>query len=312
MRKITDEPRLGDGLGKKRNKINREIYGLYFILPFLVALLLFRFIPMVYTAVLSFTNWDGFARELTFVGFDNYQRLLTDDPLFFRSLFNTFILWFMHVFPRMAIALLCAVLFAQSRIRGRQFFQAVFYFPNLVTASSIAVLALLILNRQVGFLNQVLVAANLVYEPINWLGVPNNARGVVAFLIWWMWFGHSTILLTSGVLSIPRDVVESSMVDGANAWQRFWLITMPLLRPTFAFVFTTSLIGGLQNFDIPHVLDHLGDPNRSILTTVMHMFNMAFHARQFGYGSAIAIALFVVILVVSTVLFKFINRREEV
>jgi len=294
-----------------KGKVNREIYGLYFVLPFFLAMLLFRLVPMVYTGILSFTDWDGFARQLNFVGFANYRRLLTDDPLFYRSLFNTFLLWFLHVWPRMGVALLCAVLFAQTRIRGGQFFKAVFYFPNLVTASSVAVLAMLILNTRMGFLNQFLMAANIIREPINWLGVPGNARGVVAFLTWWMWFGHSTILLTSGILGIPGDVIESALVDGANAWQRFWRITMPLLRPTFAFVFTMSLIGGLQNFDIPHVLNNLGDPSRAILTTVMQMFNMAFHARQFGYGSAYAIALFIVILVVSLFVFKVVNRPEE-
>jgi multiple sugar transport system permease protein len=266
----------------------------------------------MYTFFLSLTGWDGLARRKPMVGFANYGRLLKD-AVFYKTLWNTFLIWFMNVWPRLGLALLCAVIFAQSRLRGRQFFKAVFYFPNLINSSSIAVLAYLLLDWQSGFVNKFLIQIHLISSPINWLGIPIYTQGVVAFLIWWMWFGHSAILFTTGILGIPQEIIESATVDGANGWQRFWKITVPLLRPTISYVFITSLIGGLQNFDIPRILDRngLGSPDKAILTTVLQLYNLAFKNMQYGYASAYAFGLFVVIGFICLLTFRIINKRTE-
>lgn len=291
---------------KRLSGIGDRKYGIYFIIPFMLALLILKILPMFYAIGLSFVSWDGLG-DKEFIGFDNYVRLFKDDN-FYKAIFNTSFIWFMNIFFRMGVALLCALVFAQSHLKGKQFFKAVYYFPNLVTSSSIAVFAYLALDYQSGFVNQLLLDLGLIHNKINWLQTPFTAQASVAAIIWWMWFGYAAILFTTGILSISNDIIESSIVDGANAWHRFWKITMPLLRPAFSYVFITSLIGGLQNFEIPRLLtDGRGAPDKSLLTMVMQLYNLTFQNFQYGYGATYAVMLFIIIATVSGFTFRIIN-----
>lgn len=294
---------------KKHHKIAKDNYGYLFILPFFVLFLVMQLIPMLYTFFLSLNRWDGLM-DKTFIGFDNYKRLLTDS-LFLKSIFNTVYIWAINIVPRMALALLCAVLLTREKIKGVNTFRAIFYFPNLVTATSIATLFSFLFDWQTGFVNKLLLGAGLIGEPIKWLGVPALARTLAGTVVLWMWFGYAVILLISGILAIPKNLFQASIVDGANGWQQFWHITMPNLKGAFSYVFITALIGGLQNFDIPMLLtDGLGSPERSILTITMYMYSQAFTTRQVGYGSSIAYALFVLVLLVSLLTFNLINGKD--
>lgn len=294
----------------RRRRIDKNRYGLYFVIPFIAALLIMKILPMMYAIGLSFVSWDGLGDKV-FVGLDNYVRIVNDQN-FYKAIFNTSFIWFINIFFRIAIALLCAFIFAQSRLKGKQFFKAIYYFPNLVTASSIAVFAYLALDYQNGFINQILMNLGLISDKINWLQTSIMAQASVGFIIWWMWFGYAAILFTTGILSIPDDVIESSIIDGANSWNRFWSIVMPLLRPTFAYVFITSLIGGLQNFEIPRLLtDGRGAPDKSLLTMVMQFYNLTFQNFQYGYGATYAVALFIIIAAVSGFTFRIVNGSES-
>ncbi len=296
---------------EKRSKLDRGRYGVYFILPFFIAFLLLQIYPMLYTFYLSLTSWNGMAATKEMTGFSNYTRLFAD-TIFWKSMGNTVLIWFINVVPRMAAGLLIAVLLTQCRVKGAKFFRAIFYFPNLVNASSIALLLALILNWKNGMLNKALVATGILQEGINWLGDPTSTRVAVASTIWWMWFGHATILFMTGILSVPEELMESARIDGAGPWRRFWSITFPLLKPTFSYVFVTSLIGGLQNFDIPMIVtDGLGSPDKSILTSVMYMYNLTFKSSQYGYGSAVAYGLFMVVMVVSMLTFRLVNGNQH-
>lgn len=293
---------------KRIKKIN---YGFLFITPFLAGLLLFRVIPFLYTLCISFTNWNLMTGEKTFIGVDNYKRLLSDKT-FVISMKNTIKLWAMNIFPRLGIALLCAVIFAQSRIKGKSFFKMVFYFPNLVNSATVAVLAALIMGWQSGYLNRFLIQLNLIEEPVYWLGQPGTAQGIVSFIIWWMWFGYSAIMFTTGIMNVPMEYMEAATVDGASSWQKFWKITFPLIRPTVAYVFLVTLIGGLQNFEIPRVItDGLGAPDKSLLTMMMQMHTLAFKSMQYGYGSAYAIGIFAITAIFAGISYRFINKKES-
>lgn len=218
----------------------------------------------------------------------------------------------MNIFPRLGIALLCAVIFAQSRVRGKGIFKMIFYFPNLVNSATVSVLAALIMGWQSGYLNRFLIQYKLIEEPVYWLGQPSTAQGIVAFIIWWMWFGYSAIMFTTGILNVPMEYMEAATVDGASRWQKFWKITFPLIRPTVAYVFLVTLIGGLQNFEIPRVItDGLGAPDKSLLTMTMQMHTLAFKSMQYGYGSAYAIGIFVITAIFAGVSYRFINRKES-
>ena len=293
----------------KKGSIERNRYGIYFILPFVAAVIVLKILPMFYTIVLSLYSWDGL-EEKVFVGLENYSRLVNDEN-FYKAVYNTALIWGMNIVPRMAVALLCALVFAQSRLRGKQFFKAVYYFPNLVTTTSIAVFANLALDYQSGFINEILLKLGLIAEKIDWLHSPIAAQTSVAVIIWWMWFGYAAILFTTGILSIPNDVIECSMVDGANVWTRFWRIVMPLLKPIFAYVFITSLIGGLQNFEIPKLLTNgRGSPDKSLITMVMQLYNLTFVNFQYGYGATYAVALFIIIAMISACTFRILNGKD--
>jgi len=294
----------------RRSKAGRKGYwGLLFVMPFILGLVFFRLYPFLKTLYTSFTNTNMMTFTNAFVGLQNYQRLIKD-PTFTSSLWVTVKIWALNIVPRLGLALLCAVVFAQSKLRGKQFFKIVFYFPNLVNASTVAVLASLLFSWQTGTINQALQAMGLIEEPINWLGTPNTAQGVVAGIIWWMWFGYSAVMFTTGILSVPAELNEAGVIDGANAWQRFWYITFPMIRPTFAYVFLTTLVGGLQNFEIPRVItDGIGSPNKALLTMTLQMYILAFRSMQHGYASAYAMGIFLFTAIVAAVSYRFLNKK---
>lgn len=294
----------------KRSKAGRKgVYGFLFVLPFIAGLAFFRLWPFCKTFYTSLTSTNMMTFTKSFVGLANYQRLLKD-PTFYSTIWVTVKIWAMNIVPRLGLALLCAVIIAQSRIRGRQFFKIVYYFPNLVNASTVAVLASLLFNWQTGTVNRILISLGLISQPINWLGTPSTAQGVVAGIIWWMWFGYSMVMFTTGILSIPGELNEAGVIDGANAWQRFWHITFPMIRPTFAYVFLTTLVGGLQNFEIPRVItDGIGSPNKALLTMTLQMYILAFRSMQQGYASAYAMGIFVFTAVLAALSYRFLNKK---
>lgn len=295
---------------KKSRSLEKNYYGLYFILPYIILFLFIQLVPMIYTFILSLNRWDGLM-EKTYIGFENYKRLITD-KLFYKSIYNTVIIWLINIGPRMALALLCAVLLTRPNMKYVNTYKAVLYFPNLVTAASIATLFNFLFDWQGGTVNQILLKIGLIAEPIKWLGVPSLTRGIAATIVLWMWFGYAVILFMSGMLTIPRELYQAAQIDGANEWQQFWKVTLPNMKSSFSYVFITALIGGLQNFDIPKLLtDGAGSPDRSIMTITMYMHTQAFEARQFGYGSTIAYALFIIVLFVSLFTFNMINGKKE-
>ena len=158
-----------------------------------------------------------------------------------------------------------------------------------------------------------LLKLRLISEPINWLGGSGTtAQAVVGVVGAWMWFGNSFILLMAGVQGISHDYYEAATIDGAGRWTIFARITMPLLRPIMMYVAITSLIGGLQLFDIPYLISGTkGLPGRSLFTAVFYLFNMAFTNRQMGYAAAIAFVLFAIIAVCSFITFRLMNKKED-
>lgn len=279
----------------KKNAVHHK--GYYFIAPFFVMFLLFGLFPILYTLYLSFTFSDGWGFE--FVGLQNYIRLLTDDPRFWTALKNTWIIWLMNFIPQLVSALFLAWIFTYGRIKGVSFFRAVFYFPNLVTASSVAVLFAMFIDRDAGILNQILLSLHLINEPVYWATKPFFMQATVATVQWWMWFGHSTIILLAGMTSISPDYFEAARVDGVKNNQIFFHIIIPLLWPTIVYILITSVIGGMQIFDLPYLITRpVGSPQDSMLTLVVYLYETAFRNQILGYGAAIAWMIFIIILAV--------------
>lgn len=266
---------------------------------------------MIYSLYVSFIKWDGMSKNVKFVGLANYSRLFSD-KIFIKTIANTWVMWLGGVIPQMILALTLAVLLNQARLKGKGIFRAIYFFPNLVTATSIGILFAFLFDWQAGSVNKILMNIHLVKEPINFLMSENYSRGIVSFTSFWMWFGYSMIIFMAGIKNIPEELYEAATVDGASKMQTFWSITIPLLRPTILFSFITSLIGGMQSFDIPYALSRgAGDPNNATMTMVMYLYRTAFVNNNYGYGAAVGYALFLIILVFAIISFKFINKNSD-
>ncbi len=298
---------------KKRN-INRIAY--LFVLPFVIVFLVFSVYPVLRTLYLSFTNYKGFG-DATWTGLDNYKRVITD-KFFWRDLGNTIKIWGVNIVLQLGLAFLLTVIFSdiKYKIRGLAVFRAVYYLPNLIAATSVAFLFKTLLDWKYGSFNQILMTLGITNEQVNWLGSTTTAPYVVSVLGAWMWFGNSFIMLMAGVQGIPKDYFEAAAIDGAGRWKVFGKITLPLLRPIMLYVFVTSLIGGLQLFDLPFLMNGAapgtaGEPSGKLQTVVMYLYKFGFETHQVGYASAIAYTLFFIILIVSIIQFKTLGKEED-
>ncbi len=292
------------------NKLNR--YGYIFVAPFWIIFLVFSIYPVVLTFYYSFTNYSG-SGTAEVVGLANYKRLITD-TYFVEAFFNTWKIWGINFALQITIALILAAVFSDMRVKmkGLAFFRSIFYLPNLITVSSVALLFGILLDWQHGSLNMVLIKIGLISEPINWLNEPTTAQLSVSLILTWMWFGHSFIVVMAGVSGISRDYYEAALIDGASRVQTFFHITLPLLKPILLYIMITSLIGGLQLFDLPMLLtDGIGSPEGSLNTMVLYLYNQAFKYSNYGYASAVAYGLFVITIIFSAIVFKSMYRNER-
>ncbi|WP_350019774.1 carbohydrate ABC transporter permease [Priestia flexa] len=296
------------------NKVNR--YGYLFIAPFWIVFLIFSIYPVGLTFYYSFTNYTGSGTP-DVVGLTNYTRLFTDQ-YFVEAFFNTWKIWGVNFVLQIGIALLLAAIFSDMRVKmkGLAFFRSIFHLPNLITISSVALLFGILLDWQHGSLNMVLMSLGIISEPINWLNNPTTAQLSVSLILTWMWFGHSFIVVMAGVSGISRDYYEAALIDGANRWQTFTKITLPLLKPILLYIMITSLIGGLQLFDLPMLLtDGVGSPDGALNTMVLYLYNQAFKYNNYGYASAVAYGLFIITVIFSIFVFKGMygsqNKKEK-
>ena len=207
--------------------------------------------PVVNTLLLSFTNTTLMGASAKFVGLRNYTRLFADNA-FPTAIKNTWLLWILNFIPQIGIAMLLSVWFtnARLRVRGVGAWRALFYLPNLLMPAAVAALFFSLFSYY-GPVNQFLVRSGITTQATQFLQNPTVARSLVIFIQWWMWFGVTIIILMAGMTSIPVHLYEAAMVDGASAMQMFGRITLPLLKPILIYVFVTSMVGGMQMFDIP-------------------------------------------------------------
>lgn len=292
------------------NNVNK--YGYLFILPFLIVFIVFSIYPILRTLYLSFTDFSGYG-EINFIGFQNYTRLVKDS-IFWTALGNTVKIWSINIVFQLGLAFLLTIIFSDMKykVKGLSIFRALFYLPNLIAATSVAFLFSALLDWKFGSLNQMLIDFGIINTKINWLGQPGTAVLVVSIIGSWMWFGNSFLVLMAGVQGISKDYYEAATIDGAGRWTIFGKITVPLLKPILLYVAITSLIGGLQMFDIPFLItDGIGSPSGALNTSVMYLYNTAFKYNNVGYAAAIAYGLFFIIAICSAFTFKTMYGKER-
>lgn len=302
------------GVAKKKKDYNR--WGYLFVLPFVIVFLVFSIYPVLRTLYLSFTSYKGYG-DAIWIGIDNYIRVFKD-RFFWRDLWNTVKIWGVNIILQIGLAFLLTIIFSdiKYKVKGLSVFRAVFYLPNLIAATSVAFLFKTLLDWKYGTFNQMLMTLGLTDQQINWMGTVSTAPWVISIIQTWMWFGNSFIVLMAAVQGINPDYFEAAAIDGAGRWTVFRKITLPLIRPILLYVLITSLIGGLQLFDLPFLMNGVapgtaGEPSGALQTVVMYLYKFGFETRQVGYASAIAYTLFFIILIVSIIQFKTIGKEEE-
>lgn len=282
--------------------------------PFVFVFLVFNIYPILLTFYYSLTDYTGMGGigNANFIGVENYARLI-GDGYFYSALGNTLKIWGLNFIVQMGIALGLALLFSDIRLKlkGVGLFRALFYLPNIITIASVALLFNILLDWNYGALNQMLLSLGIIDSPINWLNNPTYAQSWVALIGAWMWFGNSFIILLAGISGISKDYYEAALIDGANWWQSFTNVTLPQLKPVLLYVLITSIIGGLQIFDLPMLLtDTRGAPDGALNTMVLYLYNQSFKYNNFGYGAAIAYGLFIITVIFSAVTFRSMYRKN--
>ncbi len=293
----------------KRNK-----WGLIFILPYIIAYLIFTAMPIVISLYKSvYVNyWKGLVEVgPIFCGLKNYATLLSDRNIY-TYLGNTAIMWVLGFVPQIVLSITLAAWFSNHRLglKGVQFFKTVIYFPNLIIAASFASLFFSLFADR-GPVNALLMDMGVITQPFKFFSNTWSTRGLVAFMNCTMWFGNTTLLLLAGMLGIDTSLREAAEVDGAKSWQIFTRITLPLIRPILLYVVITSLIGGIQMFDVPQILTNgTGNPGRSTMTILMYL-NKHMFSKNYGISGALSVVLFLVTASLSLIVFAIHSRTED-
>lgn len=295
---------------KKRKKgISYAKWGYIFILPFFITYFIFSLIPLVDTVRYSFFEYyRSGIKEIgpNFVKMANYVSLLKSDMVAYGK--NTLILWIIGFIPQIVIALLLASWFTDVRLKihKQQFFKVVIYLPNLIMASAFALLFFALFSTS-GPINSILQSLGVVKEPIDFMGSVWGTRSLIGLMNFLMWFGNTTIMLIAAIMGINTEIFEACDLDGCNSVQRFFHITLPMIRPILAYTLITSIIGGLQMFDVPQILTNgQGNPDRTSMTLIMFLNN---HLKSKNYGMAGALSVY--LFIVSAILCFFVYRMTN-
>ncbi len=285
-------------------KRQRAILGYLFLTPTIVGLLVFIVGPMLFTFALSFYKWNVF-RPPEMIGLANFERLFSD-PRVFTSFRNTFLLVGMTVvmLEVLALSLALAVHKLASRALG-YFFRTAYFLPVLLSGAAVAVTLGYLFHQDFGVINYYLGVVGIPKIP--WLTSSDVVLWTISLTTVWRNVGFSFIIYLGGVSSLPTEVLEAAEVDGASGWRRLLSITLPLLSPTILFATVTDVIKMLQFFDEPFIMTR-GGPGDASRTVVMMMYENAFGNLDFGYGSAIALVLFAVIMIVTGIQFVLSRR----
>ncbi len=300
---------------KRRGKVEKHNkWGYIFLIPFVVVYVIFQLIPLISTIYNSF--YENYRSGLiqvgpNFVGLDNYKELFAGG-YFWLYLRNTLIMWVLGFGPQIIVSLILGAWFSDMRLNLKcsRFFKTVIYLPNLIMASAFSML-FFALFADTGPVNAMLQHVGVISDAYSFLSHKWSARGLVAFMNFLMWFGNTTILLMAGMMGIDPSLFEAAEVDGATSTQVFWQITMPLLRPIMVYVLVTSLIGGLQMFDVPQILTNgSGQPTQTTMTLIMYL-NKHLFSKNYGMGGALSVVMFIITGILSLIVFKAFAQKKE-
>lgn len=272
------------------------------ISPFYLLFLVFFVVPIFFSFYLSFASWSGVG-HISFVGLSNYINAFKDQT-FILSVRNT--LWYIvaSILFVLPLALFLAVILNTKVLKFKSFFRSLYFMPILTSSIAVGIVFRLLYDRDFGLLNVPLIS--LGKEPLDWLGSTEFSKFAVIGLIAWRWTGYHMVYFLAGLQSIPKELYESALVDGASSIQSFRYITIPMLRPVITFELVTTLIGASQIFEEPYILTN-GGPADSSLSIIGYLYRVGFEWLRFGYASSIGVILFVFIFTFSLLQVKYLG-----
>jgi cellobiose transport system permease protein len=298
---------------RERESLGERVAPYAYIAPFFVIFGVFGLFPLLFTFYVALFDWNPVAQH-TFVGLDNFSRLF-DDPRFWNALRNTISIWVLSTVPQLLIALGLAHLLNHARLRSATLFRMSMLVPYITSVAATTVVFAQLFDRDYGLLNWVLHLLGI--GPVDFVQSTWGSQAMIATMVIWRWTGYTTLLYLASLQAISRDIYEAASVDGAGNWKQFRYITIPSLRPVIVFTIVTSTIGGLQIFTEPLLVSRSAPltcgPVRQCQTLTLFLFEQGFGQFKFGYGAAIGVTLFV--LVVAFALLNFLLstriRREK-
>lgn len=305
---------LGFNQTRRRNVIawarsprGREaLAGYLFLAPFLFFFVVFLVRPIITSVQMSFHQWEVLMPTHPYVGLANYEELIHDD-LWWLALKNTIVFTMLTAAGTTVLALFTA-LAVKEPVLGQTFYRVVFYAPTLLSVSVVGIIWMWLLNTQFGLVNYVLNALGLA--KINWLGDAGLVLPALALTTIWWGFGFPMLIFLTGLHGIPQHLYEAAKIDGASRLQRFWNVTLPLLRPTILFVTVTQVIAHFQLFGQSFIMTG-GGPGRASYSVIMYLYQVAWRYFRMGYGTAIAIGLGAIMLIFTLIQFRLIGARVE-
>ena len=298
---------------KRKGSISYAKWGYIFLIPFFLVYTVFSLVPLVSVFWNSFfENYMSGLSQIgpNFVGFANYGKLLESGLLKYFE--NTVIIWVLGFIPQILISLLLASWFTNLRLRLRAtgIFKTIIYMPNLIMASAFALL-FFVLFSDAGPMNDILTGLGIIDTPYRFLSEVAGTRGLIIAMNFLLWFGNTTILLMAGIMGIDSSLIEAAEIDGAKPAQVFWLITMPLLKPIFVYVLITSMIGGLQLFDVPQILTNgTGSPDRTSTTLIM-LLNNHMYSKNYGLGGSLSVILLIISGILSFLVYDSMTGEQR-
>ena len=298
----------------KSKVVRYNKWGYIFLIPFVLVYVTFQLVPLFSTIFNSFfENYRAGLKQVgpNFVGLANYVTIFSDASIL-KYTANTLVMWVIGFIPQIIVSLLLGQWFSDIRLKlkGSRFFKTVIYLPNLIMASAFSMLFFALFS-DVGPINSILQNIGLTKEPVRFFSSVWATRGLVGFMNFLMWFGNTTIILMAGIMGIDTSLFEAAEVDGANSWQRFYRITLPLLKPILIYVIITSMIGGIQKFDVPQILTNgSGSPAETSKTLIMYL-NQHLYSKNYGLGGALSVFLFIITAILSLIIYAVMYRKKD-
>ncbi|MBT2757375.1 sugar ABC transporter permease [Mesobacillus foraminis] len=291
---------------KATSKLYRteERYAYLFIAAPFLGFLIFALVPLVYAIYGSFTDWNGLG-QMNFIGLENFKNVFQDE-YFYKAMYNT--LFMMLGIPIGIVLALLLAMGLNRGIPGTSTFRVIYYIPVISSIAAISILWQWAYNGDYGLVNQFLALIGI--EGPNWLQNTSTVKPALIIMAVWKGLGYTMLLYLAALQSVPKSYYEAAKLDGANALQAFWHITLPMVKPVTFFIIVTNIIGGAQIFTEINVMTPTGGPEYSSASVVFYIWQKAFGNFQLGYASAMALVLGLFIFIITLIQFK-INEKNS-